>query len=182
MEITKGTLLISTSLEKGLFARSVILLCEHNPSGSFGLIINKPLAMDFPEDLLSIESQENPNIAVLTGGNLQLNQMILVHSSPSVSDQALQLCDGVYLGGNLEFLQKEMSDSNGPHIRLCFGYTAWGPGGLEKEVLSSAWFLHPGRSELVFQTPSSSIWASILKEMGGKYASLSMIPEDLSLN
>src|SRR3989339_1809482 len=103
MEITKGTFLISTSLEKGIYSRSVVLLCEHNPGGSFGLIINKPLNMEFPNELLSLEKQSNPNIAILSGGNLQLNQMILLHSSPSVPEQALEICEGVFLGGNLEF-------------------------------------------------------------------------------
>ena len=182
MEITKGTFLISTSLEKGIYSRSVVLLCEHNPGGSFGLIINKPLNMEFPNELLSLEKQSNPNIAILSGGNLQLNQMILLHSSPSVPEQALEICEGVFLGGNLEFLQKEMAEMHGPYIRLCFGYMAWGPDQLEKEVLSSSWLLHPANAEYVFKTPPESIWSSILQNMGGKYATLSIIPEDLSLN
>ena len=42
--IEKGTLLISTpEIDTGLFFRSVILVCEHTPEGSFGLVINKNL-------------------------------------------------------------------------------------------------------------------------------------------
>ena len=34
----------------------------------------------------------------------------------------------------------------------------------------------------IFDIPPEKLWQTILREMGGKYATLSMIPEDLSLN
>lgn len=183
MQITKGTFLIGApDLKRGLYSRSVVLLCEHNMGGSFGLVINKPLDMDFPTELLPLDDLANQNIILLAGGTIQPNQMILLHSSTSVPDHTLNVCEGVFLGGNLEFLQKEMSEADGAHIRLCFGYSAWGAGQLEREILSGAWFLHPATDEYVFKTPPAKIWQSLLQSMGGKYATLSMIPEDLSLN
>lgn len=184
MQLSKGMFLIGApdDLERGLYSRSVILLCEHNPGGSFGLVINKPLNMDLPDELLSLSERQNPNIALLCGGTLQPNQMILLHSSEAIPSETLHVCNGVFLGGDLEFLQKEMTEVSGAHLRLCFGYSAWGAGQLEREVLSGAWFLHPASDEHVFQTPPSKIWQTLLRSMGGKYATLSMIPEDLSLN
>ncbi len=184
MQLAKGTFLIGApdDLDRGLYARSVILLCEHNAGGSFGLVINKPLNMEFPEEIIPSAERENPNMALLCGGTLQPNQMILLHSDDTLPDETLHVCDGVFLGGNLEFLQKQMTSSDGSHLRLCFGYSAWGPGQLERELLSGVWFTHPANEEFVFKTPPDKIWTSLLKSMGGKYATLSMIPEDLSLN
>ncbi len=108
--------------------------------------------------------------------------MMLLHSSDRIPEQTLKLCDGVYLGGDLQFLQEAVADANGPSIRLCFGYCGWSAGQLESEFLSGEWFLHPASAPHVFETPPEKIWQSILREMGGKYATLSMIPEDLSLN
>jgi putative transcriptional regulator len=184
VQLTKGTFLIGApdDLEKGLYARSVILLCEHNVGGSFGLIINKPLNMEFPEELVSLSERANTNVSLLCGGSLQPNQMILLHSNDSIPDQTLSICDGVFLGGDLEFLQKEMTEPDGSNINLCFGYTAWGAGQLERELLSGLWFAHPASDEYVFKTDPTKIWQALLKNMGGKYATLAMIPEDLSLN
>ena len=42
--------------------------------------------------------------------------------------------------------------------------------------------LHPAANRHIFQVPAEQMWQMILREMGGKYASMSMIPEDLSLN
>jgi putative transcriptional regulator len=183
MPLGKGTFLIgSPEVERGLYSRSVLLLCEHNVTGSFGLIINKLLDVDFPEELVSIQGSSNPNIQVISGGLIQPNQMLLLHSSPEVPDQTLEICDGVFLGGDLEFLQKQIAEPQGPKIRLCFGYSAWGAGQLEKEILAGAWFVHPASAEYVFNTPPESVWRSILQGMGGKYANMASIPEDLSLN
>jgi len=183
MTLAKGTFLIgSPEVERGLYSRSVLLLCEHNVTGSFGLIINKLLDVDFPDELLSLQERANSNIEILSGGLIQPNQLLLLHSSSEVPDQTLEICDGVFLGGDLEFLQKQVAEAQGPQIRLCFGYSAWGAGQLEKEVISGAWFLHPASAEHVFKTPSETVWKSILKSMGGKYANFAMIPEDLSLN
>lgn len=182
-ELSKGSFLIaSPEMDTGIYFRSVILLCEHTPNGSFGLIINKPLQIDLPDDLVDLKNIANPNVAIRAGGPIQPNQMMLLHSSEALQDQSLKLCEGVYLGGDLQFLQEAVRDTSGPSIRLCFGYIGWSSGQLEREFLGAHWFLAPGAARHVFETPSEKVWPTVLREMGGKYASLSMIPEDLSLN
>lgn len=182
-QIQKGTLLVATpDIDSGLFFRSVLLICEHTPSGSFGLVINKPFDMDLPEEIIDFSSVQNPHIGLRAGGPVQTNQMMLLHTSSKIPQQTLEICKDVYLGGDLQFLQKIVANEDGPQVRLCFGYTGWGAGQLEREFLDGHWFLYPASKELLFDISSDDIWSHILKKMGGKYASLSMIPEDLSLN
>lgn len=181
--VSKGSFLIaSPEVDKGLYSRSVILLCEHNPGGSFGLIINKPLEIELPEELINAKEINNDKISILSGGTIQPNQMMLLHSNHTIPDQTLKVCNGVFLGGNLEFLQEEVIAQTQSDIRLCFGYSAWSAGQLERELLAGAWFLHPASDAYVFNTPPEKIWKSILKDMGGDYAILSTMPNDLSLN
>ncbi|MFI5334394.1 MAG: YqgE/AlgH family protein [Chlamydiales bacterium] len=181
--LAKGTLLIaSPELDAGVYFRAVLLLCEHSPAGSFALMINKPLDGELPEDILNLKQMANPRVQINNGGPMQPNQMMLLHSSNKIPDQTLAVCPGVYLGGDLQFLQEAVSDPEGPFVRLCFGYAGWGPGNLEREFMSGAWFLHPATARLVFETQDHKMWQTVLREMGGKYATMSMIPEDLSLN
>lgn len=183
MHLTKGSfLLASPDIDAGLYFRGVILLCEHGSTGSFGLLINKPLDVEIPEDIINLKEIPNPRVQVRTGGPLQPNQMMLLHTKPLDEDQALEVCSGVYLGGNLQFLQDAIADSTGPAVRLCFGFCGWGPGQLQKELLSDLWFLQPATASAVFDTPPEQLWRTTLRQMGGKYATLSMIPDDLSLN
>ena len=181
--LSKGTLLIaSPDIDAGVYFRSVLLLCEHSPVGSFGLILNKNLDIELPEEIINVKEFVNPNVQIRAGGPIQPNQMMLLHASDLIPDKTLKLCEGVYLGGDLQFLQEAVADVNGPAIRLCFGYCGWGAGQLEREFLSGGWFLYPASTRHIFEIPSERLWQSILREMGGKYATLSMIPEDLSLN
>lgn len=181
--IEKGTFLIATpDIETGLFFRGVVLVCEHNPNGSFGLVINKSLDLELPEEIININNLANPNVTVRAGGPVQTNQMMLLHTSEQIPQQTLKICDGVYLGGDLQFLQDSIIDENGPSIHLCFGYAGWGAGQLEREFLDGSWFLHPASSRHIFNVSADKIWQALLREMGGKYATLSMLPEDLTIN
>jgi len=181
--LTKGSFLIaSPNIDAGIYFRSVIIVCEHSLAGSFGLIINKRLDVDLPEEILSSRQSTNPNVQIRAGGPIQPNQMMLLHSSDHIPEQTLKLCEGVFLGGDLQFLQEVLSDTSGPAVRLCFGYCGWAEGQLEGEFLSGNWFLHPASAKHIFETPAEKVWQTLLREMGGKYATLSMIPEDLRLN
>jgi putative transcriptional regulator len=182
-QLNKGTFIIaSPDIDAGMYFRGVIILCEHGPTGSFGILINKQLDVDIPEEIMNLKEVVNPRVKIRAGGPLQPNQMMLLHSSDQHPDNTLKLCDGVYLGGDLQFLQEAIADANGPSVRLCFGYCGWGPGQLEREFLSGLWFPCPGSPTHVFDPSPEKLWQKVLREMGGKYATLSMIPDDLSLN
>lgn len=182
-QIQKGTFLIATpEIENGIFFRSIVLVCEHNPNGSFGIVINKSLDLELPEEIVNINNLANPHVGIRAGGPVQTNQMMLLHTSEQIPHQTLKICDGVFLGGDLQFLQEAISDENGPQIYLCFGYAGWGAGQLEREFLDGHWFIHPASAPYIFDIEADKLWQSLLRDMGGKYASLSMIPEDLSLN
>jgi putative transcriptional regulator len=182
-QIEKGSFMIATpDIDGGLFFRAVVLVCEHNANGSFGLVINKSLDLELPEEILSSGELLNPNVGIRAGGPVQTNQMMLLHTSPDLPKQTLEVCKGVFLGGDLNFLHQVIAEEDGPNVYLCFGYAGWGAGQLEREFLDGHWYLHPASEKHIFNTPPDKLWQTLLREMGGKYATLSMIPEDLSLN
>ncbi len=182
-QIKRGTLLIATpETESGIFFHSVVLVCEYSPAGSFGVIINKQLEEDLPEEIINVNNLANTGVSLRTGGPIQTNHMMILHSSEEHSKQSIRICDNIFLGGDLKFLQKVIGDPDGPKLNLCFGYTGWTMGQIEKEFLDGQWFLIPATEKYVFETPPDKLWQKILLDMGGKYAPLSMIPEDLSLN
>ncbi|EPP28823.1 hypothetical protein CP8484711_1497, partial [Chlamydia psittaci 84-8471/1] len=61
--LEKGSLLLaSPDTDQGVFARSVILLCEHSLNGSFGLILNKTLGLEIADDIFTVDKVSNNNI------------------------------------------------------------------------------------------------------------------------
>lgn len=181
--IEKGVFLVSTpEIETGLFFRSVVLVCEHTPQGSFGLVINKKLEIELPEEILDIKESKNPNIGIRAAGPVQTNQMMLLHTLEKSEIQTLPICPGVFLGGDLNFLQELAENSQNPFCYLCFGYAGWGAGQLEREFLEGSWLLAHSTKELIFDVPPEKLWQTLLRQMGGKWSTLSMIPDDLTLN
>lgn len=182
-ELKKGTFAIATpDIESGMFFRSVVLICEHNTNGSFGIVINKNLDLELPEDVIEMDQLANPKVGFRAGGPVQTNQMMLLHRADGMGENTLEICNGVFLGGDLQFLQEVVTDQEGPEILLCFGYAGWGGGQLEREYLDGNWLLLQADPQTIFHTDVDKIWQKLLRGMGGKYATLSMIPEDLSLN
>lgn len=182
-QLKKGTLLIaSPEIESGLFFRGVLLLCEHNASGSFAILINKPLNLELPDEIASLSTLANPRVSMRAGGPIQTHQMMLLHTKDDSEQRTLNICDGVFLGGDLHLLQEMLADESGSPVQLCFGYAGWGSGQLEREFLDGNWFIHPASKRHIFDIQASELWKTVLQEMGGKFATLSMIPEDLSVN
>ena len=169
----------SPDITSGIFYRSVVLLCDHSAIGSFGLIINKPLEIEAEDAFLGIENREGP-LEMRAGGPNQPNQIMLLQNQGYDDETSLQISTEIYLNGDIEMLQEE--DRDPPFTLVCFGYGGWASGVLEREFLNGAWYLCPAKSTHVFQTHPEKLWQTLLREMGGKYKTLSLMPEDLDLN
>lgn len=182
-DIKRGTLLVaSPEIESGFFFRGVLLVCEHNHAGTLALLVNKPLDVEMPDEFSQMGEITNPRMSIRAGGPMQTNQLMLLHSNDAPNLPTIKICDGVYLGGDIEFLQEHLIDPEGPHIHLYFGYSGWPQGGLEREFLNGSWFIHPAHKRYLFEVPPEKLWRTLLKDMGGRYATLSTIPDDLSVN
>ncbi len=183
MKLERGQLLISSpEIDSGLFYRSVLLLCEHNQNGSFALLINKPLEFELPEEIVNLSQSKNKNIHLRAGGPVQTSQMMLLHTQNTQDQQLLEITPGVFLGGDLLYLHTLAQTDNDPYVYLCFGYSGWAGDQLEREYLDGSWIAAQGSVKYIFKTPPHLLWRTILRDMGGRFASLSTIPEDLSLN
>ena len=148
------------------FYRGVLLICEHNTSGSFAILVNKPLDLDLPEELVNLSSAPNKNVGIRAGGPVQTNQMMLLHSQTSEQQQLLRVADDIFLGGDLQFLHELLEDETSPSVFLNFGYAGWANGQLDREFLDGSWYLYPATKELLFETPPDRLWKTLLVRMG----------------
>ncbi|RDB31636.1 YqgE/AlgH family protein [Candidatus Similichlamydia laticola] len=177
----KGVFLIATpEIDSGTFFRSVILLCEHSPSGSFGLMINKPLELDIPEGLTHELPLDTGHLSIRAGGPVQTDQVMLLHDSVATHENTLKISDRIFLGSDLKLLREKATGNENLH--LYFGYTGWASGQLEREIFEESWYIHPATHKYVFEVPDKKIWKTLLEDMGGRFASLSTMPEDIYLN
>lgn len=178
----QGTLLIAEPfLKDPNFMRTVIFLCDHQPEGSFGFIINRIYEHTLDELMNNLDDLKLP---VFYGGPVQTDTIHFLHQYPDLIPGSYEVLNGIYWGGDfkkaLELIQSGEIDQK--HIRFYIGYSGWGEGQLEEELKEKAWLLTEGKDSIVFHQPATEIWKEALKSMGGDYVMMINFPIDPGLN
>ncbi len=178
----KGKLLISEPfLPDPNFERTIILLCENNSEGSFGFVLNKPSLANVSDVMDDIKDYNTP---AMVGGPVQQDTLHYLHRCPGIDD-AVEILDGVYWGGNFERVLFLLDSKQLPHkdIRFFLGYSGWSAGQLEEELDNDSWIVSDQASEeLIFDTEPDAMWKKTLKIMGGRFSVYSNYPKDPRLN
>lgn len=181
-ELKKGIFLIaSPDIGSGVFFRGVVLLCDHSSMGSLGLIVNKPLEVDMLNVFSEFANLPDTPIQTRAGGPNQPHQIMILQNYEMSTGNSVKICDDVYINEDFGVPQHGVDSLAGLTL-LCFGYSGWEGGALEREFLNGTWFLHPANSSHIFNTSPDLLWRTLLREMGSKYKTLSMLPDDLDLN
>ena len=179
----KGQLLLdSGQLGGSFFQRTVVLICQHDADGAFGLVLNRSLGKTVGEMIIADLPDTLKDSPLFLGGPVQPGALSFLHTDSFIPDAAVM--PNLALGHSLdELVDVGESFSPAKKIRLFAGYSGWSPGQLEEELKRKAWLTFPASLELVFETPPEQLWQKILKTKGGwKNKLLSQMPDDLSLN
>lgn len=180
-EIDKGKLLIAMpTLQDPNFRQSVVLLCEHGPQGSLGLVVNRPTDVD-----VSTFADELPELAdagrVYTGGPVGRNAMLILCRGNDFAE-GMGILQNVFLAKNLETLKLQGLLGPEGKIRCYLGYAGWAPGQLEAEVNAGAWHLMPADDRLIFDANPNILWQEMMTRLGGEWAIYASMPSDPGLN
>ncbi len=177
----KGSILLSEPfLRDPNFARSVVLLTEHNDDGTIGFILNKPISHKIHEIVDGFPEFDAP---VYLGGPVQRDSLHFIHRIESLAEDGDEIAPGVYWGGNFEKLKRmiRLGIVHSDDIRFFVGYSGWGPRQLQDEMEMKSWILSNKGDKFAFSS-GESLWAEILQTMGGKYKAMAHYPVDPSLN
>ena len=174
-------LLDSGQLRGSFFQRTVVLICQHDAEGAFGLVLNRTTGSNVGEMIVADLPAQIKGFPLYLGGPVQPSALSFLHSDALLPD--VNVIPNLSLGHSLDSLV-EMADSISPtrKIKLFAGYAGWSPGQLDDEMKRKAWLTHPASLELVFDTAPEQLWQTILRGKGWKYRLLAQMPEDLSLN
>jgi len=175
----RGSFLIANPvLPDPNFSRTVVLLCNHDEQGSFGLVVNRPAELDANEILESINFPCSTEYGLYIGGPVSPSQMFYLYRSSKPILGADLVCDDIYVGMRLDMLTEVVESLEDPKqdIRFYVGYSGWGAGQLEGEMERKSWLTCDAKSEFVFHEDESRIWAGAVKSLGEEYAYLVNAP------
>jgi len=160
------------------FEKSVVFMCSHSADGALGLIVNKPsreIGFRNLLEQLGLEiDHERRDIRVHFGGPVENERGFVLHSSDYIADKAtLQVGTQFGMTATLDVLEEIASGSGPTSAILALGYSGWGPGQLESEILQNGWLTCEASPDLVFGTDDGAKWEAALKSLGVDPLSLS---------
>ena len=178
----QGQLLLDAGgLSGSFFARTVVLICQHDAEGAFGLVINRTTEKKFGEVITADLPAALKDEPLFAGGPVQPAAMSYLHSDAFLPDA--NVMPGLSLGHSLEELLDLGGDfSPTRKLKTFAGYAGWSPGQLENEMKRDAWLTHPATLDLVFDPEPEKLWQKILRGKGWKYRLLAELPDDPSVN
>lgn len=175
----KGSLLIANPvLPDPNFSRTVILLCNHNDQGSFGLVINRSTQLKASDLLSGIDILKSYNAKAYIGGPVSQSMVFYLYRSSRDVIDLDEICSGVYLGSNLETLESLYLDIENPeeNIRFYLGYSGWSDGQLDGEMEQNSWLVQDANEQFVFFDSENLIWPKAVNSLGEKYQYLTKAP------
>ena len=181
MDSLKGQLLLaSPALFDPSFRRTVVLVTEHTEEGAAGLVLNRPsetAVADAVPDLLPLVSEEE---RVYVGGPVQESAVLVLAEFEDPEEAALLVVDDVgFVPGDGDF---DLLAGATRRVRVFAGYAGWGPGQLEVELEESSWIVGSSPAPELFPELEDDLWARVLRDKGGVYRVVALMPEDPSVN
>lgn len=180
--VEKGTLLIAEPFLQDInFQRSVILVCENDLEGTFGITLNK----DTGDPLgYYLEDSDESFLPIYDGGPVGRDQLHFLHMIPNLIPGGLHITDGVYWGGDFDtmtsLIRERSIDEN--DIRFFLGYAGWEPHQLDEELKEKSWLCIPGQADLIFHKDLKCIWKDAVRSLGNDFLPMINYPLDPSFN
>ena len=151
-----------------IFTKSLIYMCENNPEGSLGLIINKPMVSQNAEDILQKTGLEeiHPALKVYFGGPVNIEMGFILHDIGYEIEGTLTVSNAVALTSNKQILSDLKAGGGPEQFRFSMGYTGWGQGQLEREIANGDWLLMPADVDFIFSVPDIDKWQAVATRFG----------------
>lgn len=172
-------LIAMPSLNDGFFNQAVTYICEHDESGSFGIIINqqtgitlKQIAKEMKIAFVDSDSQDQP---VFIGGPVDQGRGFILHRPTGNWQSSLKVNDNVALTTSKDILQAIVKNQGPEDSIIALGYAGWAAGQLDNEIANNTWLSCPADEQIIFNSPIEERWKAAARLIG---VDLSLLSND----
>jgi putative transcriptional regulator len=167
----KGQFLLAMpSLLDPNFYQTVTCICEHNESGTMGIIVNRVhhslTAKDIFEELTIVHGPGMDSIPIYLGGPVHLGEIFILHGPPFNWKASLMITPSLAMSNTRDILEAIARGSGPQTFIIILGCAGWGPGQLESEIKENAWLNYPIFEENIFEMPVELRWEEAVKKLG----------------
>lgn len=181
VEPKKGRLLISEPFSGDIFfRRAVVLITEHDESGTKGLILNKKIANNV--DFFLKEYQDYTE-RVFLGGPVMPENIYMLHNFGESIGGSEKIKNNLYIGGSPELIKLLISSGqiNKENFKFFLGHAAWEPNQLENELKKNYWLVVDDKSKNLLDH-NVDLWRESVRKLNNKYKLWANFPNTPEFN
>jgi putative transcriptional regulator len=182
-----GQLLVATPLlVDPNFERTVVLVLDHDDTGTLGVVLNRPSPVPVGDILHDWQDLVAEPGVLFHGGPVATDSALAVASLPNGQDPESDPVGFRRLFGETGIIDldtpTELLDHAISRMRIFAGYAGWGVGQLVAEIEEGSWYVVPPESGDVFGASPDGLWSRVLRRQPGELAWVSTRPADPTLN
>jgi len=166
-----GQLLIALpALADPNFARSLVLVCQHDGDGAMGLMVNRgaeyTLGDVFAQMDIGCDDVALCDRPVLAGGPVHPERGFVLHDGEGRFDSSLQVGPDLHVTTSRDVLEAVAGGEGPGRVIVALGCAGWGAGQLEYELTEHSWLTVPADAELLFTLPLEARWQAAAGRIG----------------
>ena len=177
--LTGHFLIAMPSLNDGFFNHAVTYICEHDETGSFGIIINQQTGITIKQIAkeMKIKTDDNYNKEqpVFIGGPVDQGRGFILHRPTGHWQSSLIVKNNVTLTTSKDILQAIVNNKGPEDCIVALGYAGWAAGQLDNEMAANTWLSCPADEQIIFNTPTEERWKAAANLIG---VDLSLLSSD----
>jgi putative transcriptional regulator len=155
VNLTNQFLVAMPTLMDPNFHRTVTYICEHSSEGAMGIVVNRPLELKLDEIMAQMDIESGPalsDVHAYYGGPVDMARGFVLHTPVGEWEATLEIGEEIGVTSSRDILIA-MAQGNGPAKAIvALGYSGWGAGQLESELVQNAWLTCPANLDIMFDT------------------------------
>ena len=165
-EPAAGMLLVAArGLRDPFFGQSVILLLQHDITGSKGLILNRLSDWRLSDVVSDIDGAQADQYPVFFGGPMGVHKVVMLVHTADAAAPARQVTDDIYFSDSRRVFEKLLAARTpADELHFYLGYAGWTTGQLAGEIARGSWHLVKGDPEVVFGA-ADKLWEQLINEL-----------------
>lgn len=158
------------------FGETVVLLVEHGPQGSMGLVVNRPSEVPVGR-ALKLDDPRGDELPLYWGGPVQPEAIHALVRTAGPESEARTVVKDVHVTGALADVETALAGPEpAARLRVYSGYAGWAAGQLAGEVRAGVWVLDRADAESVFAADPEKLWLRVHRIMNRLEARAAAVP------
>ena len=175
--LTNQFLIAMPALDDPNFQQTVTYLCDHNDEGAMGLVINRPMDLEFAELLSFLKIDDSrirhPYIPIYQGGPVQTERGFVLHEDIGQWEATMAVTENIGLTLSQDIIEAIAHGGGPERFLIALGYAGWGAGQLENELAANTWLNGNADPGIIFDTPIEQRWTASAQLLGVELKNLS---------